>query len=415
MAGSAPANAGNAPANAGNTPANAGSTPANGKPTAPAQPATPPAAPEPVPGRMAVTFQVASSGDDVKSDGPEPAWIDLDVSFMLDGVPIALHPRLPYTPVDAVQLEWDREAVMVPRGQTQERIVSASVKSWRTNEVSEPIRLGMGPGIKAEAIPGRVSLSPEHPEARVLVRASFTPDEFGKEPALRLEVAGHQAALRVVPVEVFVPPGLRVGLVRGPDDTIDRALSDLGVAFVLLDRDALATARLDDFTTLLLDMRAYFHVPELAEHRDRILQFCRAGGRVVALYHKPGEWNERPGHPLLAPFPLTVGNDRVTEEDSPVTMLQPEHRLWHQPHSIGVGDFAGWVQERGLNFPSKWDPAWTPLLELKDSSDEKPSQGALLYTQYGRGDFVYCSLVLYRQLRVGNVGAARLLVNLLAR
>ena len=96
-------------------------------------------------------------------------------------------------------------------------------------------------------------------------------------------------------------------------------------------------------------------------------------------------------------------------------MLQPEHPIWQRPHAISVQDFAGWVQERGLNFPSKWDSAWTPLLELKDSADEKSTQGALLYTQYGRGDFVYCSLVIYRQLRNGHAGAARLLVNLLAR
>ena len=66
-------------------------------------------------------------------------------------------------------------------------------------------------------------------------------------------------------------------------------------------------------------------------------------------------------------------------------------------------------------FPSKWDMAWTPLLELKDASDKAPSRGALLHTGYGRGDFVYCSLALYRQLRVGHAGAARILVNLLAR
>ena len=258
-------------------------------------------------------------------------------------------------------------------------------------------------------------MSKEHPEARLLVRATLDGTELDKPGELRLEVGGQRAVLAVIPVEVFVPPGLKVGLVRGPDDTLERALADLGVAYTTLDRDALAVARLEDFGTLLLDMRAYFQRPDLAEHKDRILQFCRAGGRVVAMYHKSGEWNERPGHPLLAPFSLVVGNDRVSEEQSPVTMLQPEHRLWRQPHTIGPADFEGWVQERGLNFPSKWDPAWTPLVELKDSSDEKASQGALLYTQYGRGDFVYCSLVLYRQLRVGNVGAARLLVNLLAR
>jgi hypothetical protein len=133
------------------------------------------------------------------------------------------------------------------------------------------------------------------------------------------------------------------------------------------------------------------------------------------MYHKPREWNESDGHPLLAPFPLVVGNDRVTEEDAAVTLLHPEHRLMNHPHRIGAEDFAGWVQERGLNFPRTWDPAWTTLLAMKDSGDEKPHEGALLHTQYGRGDFVYCSLALYRQLRLGNPGAVRLLVNLLAR
>ncbi|MGE3173879.1 MAG: PIG-L family deacetylase [Planctomycetota bacterium] len=383
---------------------------------APPEPPPPPSPPEPeLPGRLVVTFAHAASDGDLHERGPEPAWVELDVHFTLDGVPIELHPRLPYSPVDPIEVRWDRDVVMVPKGQAVQRILSATVVSHRDADLDEPIRLAMGLGVGAEAIPGRVSLSQEHPEARLLVRATFAKDELPEQPTLRMEIHGQKAPLRVVPVEVFVPPGLKVGLVRGPDDTIERALGDLGVAYSLLDRDALATARLEEFTTLLLDMRAYHHVPELAEHRDRILQFCRAGGRVVSMYHKPGEWNERQGQPLLAPFPLKIGNDRVTEEDAPVTLLQPQHRIWTQPHAITAADFDGWVQERGIYFSSQWDPAWTPLLEMKDSGDEKASQGALLYTQYGRGDFVYCSLVLYRQLRVGNAGAARILVNLLAR
>jgi LmbE family N-acetylglucosaminyl deacetylase len=380
----------------------------------PAKP-KPPEPPKPVPGELVVAFAHQASGDTTPEEGPRPAWVTLDVSFTLDGVPIELHPRLWYTPVDPVEVEWDRDVVMVPKGQTVERIVSATVRSHRDTEFSEPVRLSTGNGVKAEAIPGRVSLSREHPEARLLVRATVAADELPADAALRLEVAGQQAALRLAPVEVLVPPGLKVGLVRGPDDATERALADLGIAYTALDRDALATAKLEEFTTLLLDIRAYNHRPELAENKDRILQFCRSGGRVVAMYHKPGEWNERAGHPLLAPFPLTVGELRATEEQAPVAMLQPEHRLWHYPHAITQRDFDGWVQERGLHFPTKWDPAWTPLLELKDGSDEKPSQGALLHTQYGRGDFVYCSLVLYRQLRQGHQGAARILVNLLAR
>ena len=55
------------------------------------------------------------------------------------------------------------------------------------------------------------------------------------------------------------------------------------------------------------------------------------------------------------------------------------------------------------------------MLSMKDSGEEKHHEGSLLYTNYGKGDFVYCSLSLYRQLRRGNPGAVRLLVNLLAR
>lgn len=398
-------------------PAGAGAGEAGGEEAAAPQASPPPTpAPDPTPGnRFAVSFAHPGNGDVIAAPAPEPSWVSLDVAFTLGGVPIALRPRLWFTPVPAVALEWDRQVVMVPRGQVVERILSATVIKWRDADLAEPVKLAMGPGVRAESIPGRLELTREHPEARLLVRTSFVADEIPAGAGLRIEVGGERAVVGIVPVEVFVPPGLRVGLVRGPDDTLERALSDLGVAYTALGRDDLAVARLEEFGTLLLDIRAYHHRPELAEVRDRILQYCRTGGRVLAMYHKPGEWNERPGHPLLAPFPLHVGNERVTEEDSPVTMLQPEHRIWTHPHRIVAEDFAGWVQERGLNFPDRWDAAWTPLLELKDSGDEQPHQGALLYTRYGRGDFIYCSLVLYRQLRVGHAGAARMLVNLLSR
>ena len=105
----------------------------------------------------------------------------------------------------------------------------------------------------------------------------------------------------------------------------------------------------------------------------------------------------------------------MTDENAAVTFLQPGHALLRYPHELGERDFAGWVQERGLNFPKTWDAAWTPLLAMQDPGDKQPHQGALLVTQFGRGDFVYCSLALYRQLRRGHEGALRVLVNLLAR
>lgn len=374
-----------------------------------AMPSTTPSSPGPA-GRFTVLFPC-----EPPTGGPEPRFATVTVTFTLDGEPITVTRRLPYTPVAPVELAWDREVVMVPKGRTSERVLSVSVTGHSDRETSAPVRLSLPPGIQAVTVPARLSLSREHSQAQLLVRATIHADELVADAGIEVGFGDVASRIRIVPVDVSVPPGLKVALVRGPDDSTERALADLGVTFVALDRDALAMAKLDDFTTVLLDIRAYHHRPELAEVRDRLLQFCRSGGRIVVMYHKPGEWNERAGHPLLAPFPLVIGGDRVTEEDAPVTFLQPEHRLLQVPHVITAADFDGWVQERGLNFPKTWDPGWTPLLAMRDSGEEKPLEGALLHTRYGQGDFVYCSLALYRQLRVGNAGAARLLVNLLAK
>ncbi|MFO1032444.1 MAG: PIG-L family deacetylase [Planctomycetota bacterium] len=361
-------------------------------------------------GRFQVAFPCEPS-----TGGPEPRFVELRITFQLDGEDHFVVRRLPYTPVPPLELAWDREVVLVPKGRTVERLFSVAVTSNTDGESSAPIRLGLPPGVQAVPLPSRLTLSREHPQARVLVKATIVADELTETASIEIGFGEVRTRLPLRTIDVSVPPGLKVALVRGPDDTTERTLGDLGVAFTALDRDALAMARLDEFSTVLLDIRAYHHRPELAEVRDRLLQFCRGGGRVVAMYHKPGEWNERAGHPLLAPFAMVVGDGRVTEEDSAVTLLQPGHRLLQYPHTIGAADFDGWVQERGLNFAKTWDAAWTPLLAMRDQGEEKALEGALLHTQYGRGDFVFCSLALYRQLRVGNVGAARLLVNLLAR
>jgi LmbE family N-acetylglucosaminyl deacetylase len=392
---------------AGTMPAASGNTPALGQ----ANPAPP--AP-PVPGRLSVPFSCDAVDGDVPA-GPEPRCVEVSVSFVLDGIPFTRLHSLWYTPVAPIELELDREVLMVQKGRVVERLLSVSVTSHREHNAATPVRLSMGPGIQASSIPGRLTLSREHNEARILVRAKIEANELTPDAGLEVGFGDAKARLPVKVIDVTVPPDLKVALVRGPDDTTERVLSDLGIPFQALDRDGLTMARFEEFTTLLLDIRAYHHRPELAEVHDRILQYCRTGGRVVAMYHKPAEWNERAGHPLLAPFPMTIADERVCEEDAAVVLLQPSHRLMQHPHVIAVEDFGGWVQERGLNFPKTWDPAWIPMLEMKDKGDEKPHQGALLYTTYGRGDFIYCSLALYRQLRVGNPGAARLLVNLLAK
>ena len=164
----------------------------------------------------------------------------------------------------------------------------------------------------------------------------------------------------------------------------------------------------------MLDIRAYHHRPDLANHAERILDYHRRGGRVVTFYHKPREWNARKGKPLLAPFGLEIGNQRVSQEDAAVEFIDAEHPLLTRPFRIGAADFDGWVQERGLNFPKTRDPEWQALLRMHDRG-EKPLDAGLLFVQDGEtsGGYVYCSLALYRQLRKAHAGAARLLLNMI--
>lgn len=370
---------------------------------------------DPLPGRFEWSFACAYGLDDELPDGPEPSFAPVTVSFTLDGERFEVTESLPYTAVDPVALSFDREVVLVPRGQKSVRTLSVTARSQLDEPVEAAVQLQMGPGISAAATPSRITLTQEQREARVLVQATIDAGEMTADAGLAVGFGDGRVRLPLRLVDVTVPDGLRVGLVRGPEDTTERTLADLGVPFVTLDRDALVSVDLDPFSVVFLDIRAYHHRPELAEVRERLQQFCRGGGRVVSMYHKPGEWNAKEGHPLLSPFALTVGNERVTEEDAAVTLLQPEHRLMTYPHRIQASDFDGWVQERGLNFPKTWDDAWLPMLGMKDSGEDEQHQGSLLYTSYGKGDFVYCSLSLYRQLRKGNPGAVRLLVNLLAR
>jgi LmbE family N-acetylglucosaminyl deacetylase len=395
------------------------------KPKLPARPANGDAAPappkpaavraDPLPGRYEWSFACRYGLEDELPEGPEPSFTSVTVRFELDGERFELTESLAYTPVDPVALTFDREVVLVPRGQKGARTFSVTAESHLDEPVAAAVQLQMGPGISAEATPSRVTLTKEQREARVLVRASIDAGEMTADAGLAIGFGDGRVELPLRVVDVTVPEGLRVGLVRGPEDTTERTLADLGIPFVNLDRDALVSTNLDQFSVVFLDIRAYHHRPELAEVRERLQQFCRGGGRVVSMYHKPGEWNAKEGHPLLSPFALTVGNDRVTEEDAVVTLLRPDHRLMTHPHEITAADFDGWVQERGLNFPKTWDEAFVPLLGMKDSGEKKQHEGSLLYTSYGQGDFVYCSLSLYRQLRKGNPGAVRLLVNLLAR
>jgi hypothetical protein len=120
----------------------------------------------------------------------------------------------------------------------------------------------------------------------------------------------------------------------------------------------------------------------------------------------------RPG---VMPYPITIRrpHDRVTEENAPVSVLDPRSPVLTFPNRITAEDFSGWVQERALYMPFTFDARYNAPLSMTDAGEE-PKRGALLFTTYGRGTYMYAPLALFRQLPAGVPGGARIFANLLA-
>ncbi|HEY9165884.1 MAG TPA: PIG-L family deacetylase [Candidatus Kryptonia bacterium] len=204
-----------------------------------------------------------------------------------------------------------------------------------------------------------------------------------------------------------------IGLVGTYDNTLQNVLEEFGVKHEMIDSSTLATGDLGKFTTIVLDIRGYLYRSDLVKYNSRLLDYVSNGGNVVCFYNRPPEWD---GH-NYAPYPIGVTEERVTEEDRPVTILDPTNQLFHYPNEISASDWDGWVQERSIYLPSG-DTALTSakyerLLAMSDEGETEPST-SLLWARYGKGSYVYTSLALYRQIKDLNNGGVRMLFNLIS-
>ena len=225
-------------------------------------------------------------------------------------------------------------------------------------------------------------------------------------------------SLRDIPfvdAEARTSSNLKVGYVRGFDFSLPNALNALGVESIELSVDDVKTSDLSKFTSVIVDNRVYESKPELIAVNQKLLDYANAGGNLIVFYHKSDEWNpsEQRNRPQLAPYKLILGNERVTDENAPIIFLEPEHPLLNTPNKLNQDDFKDWIQERGLYYPREWDPQFHALLQSNDPN-EAPLKGGLLVADYGKGHYIYTSMVWYRELRGGIPGAYRMLANMIS-
>jgi LmbE family N-acetylglucosaminyl deacetylase len=245
-----------------------------------------------------------------------------------------------------------------------------------------------------------------HPIPNVV---TFSVVEAGKSTPIT------QRKVRVVWSDARVAANLHVGYVRSVDDTLRNALGALGVEATELKVKDISAGDLQSYQAIIIDNRGYQAHPELVAANSRLLDYVRAGGTLIVFYHRTNEWNPdaQRNRPQLAPYPIMLGNSRVTDETATIEFTEPQHPLLNYPNKITPEDFANWIQERGLYYPETWDKQYSAPLSAHDEG-EKPLGGGLLAADYGRGRYIYTSMVWYRQLRAGIPGAFRVLANMIS-
>jgi LmbE family N-acetylglucosaminyl deacetylase len=229
-----------------------------------------------------------------------------------------------------------------------------------------------------------------------------------REYAVELSFGGALVEETVRVMDVEIPAEVRVAVVTTYGDDHLRALEAMDIRPVVLSDEDLEIADLLEFDTILLGIRAYLARPVLKRLNHRLLGDVERGGNLVVCYNKDREWS-----PSNAPFRIEIGRDRVTREDASIDFGIQDHRLLNFPNEVEEDEFDGWVQERGLYFPSDWDDDRCKAL-LRTADPGYRTVPGILVGEHGKGTYIYTSLVWYRQLRVLNPAAFKVLANMVS-
>lgn len=203
--------------------------------------------------------------------------------------------------------------------------------------------------------------------------------------------------------------GKKIGYIAGAGDLVAEALMQVGYEVHQLTESDIMNADLSVYDAIVTGVRAYNVNKRLAVMQPRLMDYVNNGGNLVVQYNNPNGLATN----NIGPFPFRPVNQRVTDENAAITFLDPTNPVLNYPNKITQADFEGWIQERGLYFVNNIDPRYKTILQMNDPG-EQPNPGSLIVGDYGKGRFIYTSLVFFRELPAGVPGAYKLFVNLLS-
>ncbi len=206
--------------------------------------------------------------------------------------------------------------------------------------------------------------------------------------------------------------GKKIGYIDGAGDKIPEALVELGYSVTYVKPSDFVLDKLKSFDAIIVGIRAYNLYEYLTTDNEELNKYIEQGGNVIVQYLKSNQVGLQ--KIKVGPYPFIVNSGRrVTQENVPVTFALPQHVVLNSPNKITATDFENWVQERSTYQAENADALFEMPFRMSDKG-EAPSNGSLLIAPYGKGNFVYLSLTLFRQLPAGNPGAFKLLANLIA-
>jgi hypothetical protein len=370
-----------------------------------------------------------------------PPEIDFVFNIKVGDQSLEIRRPLIYKWVDPVKGELWRPVEVVPPvfvnaaekvvifNNADRKEIAFTVKSSVTKPLAGKLTLKLPDGWRSEPASHDVELTKREGEQRKSFAVIPPPGEsVGKITAIA-EINGkkYDQAVQYIsydhfPIQTLLPEsrvsvakmdlkteGKTIAYIRGAGDEVPAALRNMGYNVWEMQDNEVTAANLKNVDAVVLGVRAVNTNTRLRFYIDDLLEFVNNGGTMVVQYNTNFDYETD----KFSPYNLKLSRDRVTEEDSEVRILKPDHDILNKPNKITAKDFDGWVQERGLYFPGQWDPAFETILSMNDKG-EPPKESSLLVAKYGQGYYVYTALSFFRELPEGVVGAYKLFANMVS-
>ena len=385
------------------------------------------------------TYQINNEGNVGNPENPDAPTVEFE--FSIDGAPLRYERKLVYKYADQIRGDVYQPVEITPPvtanirdknyifNSTQLQTVQVTLNSFTKSTGSirikpiagwkvEPDKIEFDGKNKGDEWTAAFTVSPVSNQPQVTTLQAIVTAN-GKDFSMGIQHIKYEH----IPYLTLFPPsqaklidldlkiaGKKIGYISGAGDLVPDALKQVGYDVHILSENEIMNGDLSGYNAIVTGVRAYNVNPRMAVEQPKLLDYVKNGGNLLVQYNNNAGLVTK----NIGPYPFTVVNRRVTDEEAKVTVTDPQNPVLNYPNVITDTDFNGWVQERGLYYVSDIDSKYSAPLKMKDPG-ESENNGSLIVGNYGQGRFIYTSLAFFRQLPAGVPGAYRLFVNLLSK